>query len=60
MQLALQSTSRPVQTPAVASDQASRQQLSEAEVAIDKDPTVRALRDRLGAEVVDDSVQPLQ
>ncbi len=60
VQLALQSTSRPVQTPAVASDQASRQQLSEAEVAIDKDPTVRALRDRLGAEVVDDSVQPLQ
>ncbi|NIN59488.1 MAG: hypothetical protein GTN56_06690, partial [Xanthomonadales bacterium] len=33
VQLALQSTSRPVQTPAVASDQASRQQLSEAEVA---------------------------
>jgi DNA polymerase-3 subunit gamma/tau len=37
-----------------------RSNLSEAEKAIRDDPTVRALQEQMGAQLLDDSIQPLQ
>jgi DNA polymerase-3 subunit gamma/tau len=34
--------------------------MSEAEKAINEDPTVKALKEQLGARIVEDSIQPLQ
>jgi len=34
--------------------------MSDAERAIEEDPTVRELKDQLGARIVEDSIQPLQ
>jgi hypothetical protein len=34
--------------------------MSEAEKAINDDPTVKALKEKLGARIVEDSIQPLQ
>jgi DNA polymerase-3 subunit gamma/tau len=50
----------PVLTPAAIGENASRQQMNEAELAIEKDPTVVSLKERFGAEIVEDSIQPLQ
>ena len=36
------------------------QDMSEAERAINDDPTVKALKEQLGARIVEDSIQPLQ
>jgi hypothetical protein len=36
------------------------QNMSEAEKAINEDPTVKALKEQLGARIVEDSIQPLQ
>jgi hypothetical protein len=36
------------------------QNMSEAEKAINDDSTVKALKEQLGARIVDDSIQPLQ
>ena len=36
------------------------QNMSEAERAINNDPTVKALKEKLGARIVEDSIQPLQ
>jgi DNA polymerase-3 subunit gamma/tau len=58
--LALHTATQPVVTPAVVHENATRERLSEAEQAIDNDPTVRALKERMDARIVEDSVQPLQ
>ncbi len=58
--LALQTAKEPVTTPAVVSEQASVKRMSEAERAIEEDPTIRELKDQLGARIVEDSIQPLQ
>ena len=34
--------------------------MSEAEKAINDDPTVKALKEQMGAQLVEDSIQPLQ
>jgi hypothetical protein len=34
--------------------------MSEAEKSINDDPTVKALKEQLGARIVEDSIQPLQ
>ena len=34
--------------------------MTEAEKAINDDPTVQALKEQMGAKVVEDSIQPLQ
>jgi DNA polymerase-3 subunit gamma/tau len=60
VQLAIHTASEPVVTPAVVVEQATQQKMSEAERSIEQDPTVRVLKERFGAEVVEDSVQPLQ
>ncbi len=58
--LALHAASEAVATPAVIGENASRQRMNEAELAIEQDPTVRSLKECLGAEIVEDSIQPLQ
>jgi DNA polymerase-3 subunit gamma/tau len=47
-------------TAAALDKQKSLQNMSEAEKAINEDPTVRALKEQLGARIVEDSIQPLQ
>ncbi len=47
-------------TAAAAEAQQRSQDLSEAERAIADDPTVQALKEKMGARIVDDSIQPLQ
>jgi DNA polymerase-3 subunit gamma/tau len=55
---------RPVQqvvtSPAAASEAMDLRQKSDAELAIDQDPTIRALKERFGARIEEDSIQPLQ
>ena len=58
--LALHTATQAVTTPAVVHENATRERLSEAERAIEKDPTVRELKERMDARIVEDSVQPLQ
>ncbi|MFT5373130.1 MAG: DNA polymerase-3 subunit gamma/tau, partial [Lysobacterales bacterium] len=58
--LALHSASEAIITPAVIGENASLQLMNEAERAIDQDPNVRELKERFGAEIVTDSIQPLQ
>ncbi|NND44581.1 MAG: DNA polymerase III subunit gamma/tau [Xanthomonadales bacterium] len=58
--LALHTANEPLVTPAALGEQATREKRSDAEQAIEQDPTVKALRERLGAKVIEDSVQPLQ
>jgi DNA polymerase-3 subunit gamma/tau len=60
VRLVINTSSRAVRTPAALTEDASRAARNEAERAIEQDPTVRELKDRLGAVVLDDSVQPLQ
>ena len=47
-------------TAAHVSEQGRRRKLSDAERAIEDDPTVKALKEKLGARIVEDSIQPLQ
>jgi hypothetical protein len=49
-----------LQTAAALEEQRIRESMSEAEKAISDDPTVRALKEQMGAKVVEDSIQPLQ
>jgi DNA polymerase-3 subunit gamma/tau len=47
-------------TAAALDEQKVRQTMSEAEKAINDDPTVKALKEQMGAQLVEDSIQPLQ
>jgi len=47
-------------TAATLDEQKVRQTMSEAEKAINDDPTVKALKEQMGAQLVEDSIQPLQ
>jgi DNA polymerase-3 subunit gamma/tau len=49
-----------LQSAAALEEQNLRQRMSDAEKAIADDPTIRALKDQMGAEVIEDSIQPLQ
>jgi len=49
-----------MRTAATIEEQKVRQSMSEAEKAINDDPTVRALKEQMGAKLVEDSIQPLQ
>ena len=49
-----------LQTAAALEEQKIRNSMSEAEKAINDDPTVKSLKEQMGAQVVEDSVQPLQ
>lgn len=60
VQLALNTVKVAVATPAVAEEQTQIRQLNDAERAIDEDPTIQSLKDRFGARILNDSIQPLQ
>jgi DNA polymerase-3 subunit gamma/tau len=47
-------------TAAALEAQKARNTMSEAERAIEDDPTVRELREQMGAKLVEDSIQPIQ
>jgi DNA polymerase-3 subunit gamma/tau len=47
-------------TAAALEEQQLNIKLSDAERAINEDPTVQALKDQFGARIVEDSIQPLQ
>jgi DNA polymerase-3 subunit gamma/tau len=49
-----------MRTAATIEQQKVRESMSEAEKAINDDPTVKALKEQMGAQVVEDSIQPLQ
>ena len=56
----IDSEGKDIVTAAALDEQKNRQNMSEAEKAIDNDPTVKALKEELGAHIVEDSIQPLQ
>lgn len=49
-----------LQTAAAVEQEQVHQNMNEAEKAIDEDPTVKALKDKMGARIIDDSIQPIQ
>ena len=49
-----------LRTAAALEEQKVRENMSEAEKAINDDPTVQSLKEQMGAKVVEDSIQPLQ
>jgi DNA polymerase-3 subunit gamma/tau len=49
-----------LKTAAAIDEQKVSESMSEAEKAINDDPTVKALKEQLGAKLVEDSIQPLQ
>ena len=49
-----------LRTAASIDRQKVRESMSEAEKAINDDPTVKALKEQMGAQLVEDSIQPLQ
>jgi hypothetical protein len=49
-----------LRTAAALEQQQVRRNLSEAERAILDDPTVRVLQEQMGAQLIEDSIQPLQ
>jgi hypothetical protein len=49
-----------LQTAAALEEQKVRNSMSEAEKAINDDPTVKSLKEQMGALLVEDSIQPLQ
>ena len=58
--LDIRASEQPVQSLASEQESALNQRQQQARDAIDDDPTVRSLREQLGAEVVADSVRPLE
>jgi DNA polymerase-3 subunit gamma/tau len=60
VRLVLATAASKVQTPAAAAEDATRKARGDAEQAILRDETVRSLQDRMGATIIEDSVQPLQ
>ncbi len=56
----IDSEGQDIVTAAALDEQKIRQNMSEAEKAISDDPTVKALKEQLGARIVEDSIQPLQ
>ena len=60
VEVAVRPVSQVVASPAAASEAMDLRQKSDAELAIDQDPTIRALKERFGARIDEDSIQPLQ
>ena len=53
-------TSAGLRTAAALEEQKARESMSEAEKAINDDPTIRELKEQMGALLVEDSIQPIQ
>jgi len=49
-----------LRTAAAIEEQKVRDNMSEAEKAINDDPTIKSLKEQMGAKLVEDSIQPLQ
>jgi DNA polymerase-3 subunit gamma/tau len=60
VEVAVQPVQQVVTSPAAASEAMDLRQKSDAELAIEQDPTIRALKERFGARIDEDSIQPLQ
>ncbi len=60
VKLDLHKASEPVRSVAEAAQRAKVNRMSEAERAIDEDPTVQEIKKKFGAKIVSDSIQPLQ
>ena len=60
VKLDLHKASEPVRSVAEAAQLAEVNRMSEAERAIDEDPTVQEIKKKFGAKIVSDSIQPLQ
>lgn len=58
LRLVIELTESPLDTPAGRRRKREDARQQAAEQAVDEDPTVQALRDRMGAEVLPDSIQP--
>jgi DNA polymerase-3 subunit gamma/tau len=58
--LDLHSASKPLESVAAATERAEINRMSDAERAIDDDQTVQDIRDKFGAKIIPDSIQPLQ
>ena len=58
--LDLHTASEPVKSVAAATERTEINRLSEAERAIDEDVTVQEIKEKFGAKVTPDSIQPLQ
>ena len=60
VRLDLHRASKPVKSVAAAAQRAEVNRMSEAERAIDEDSTVQDIKQKFGAKIVPDSIQPLQ
>jgi len=58
--LDVHSASEPVKSVAAATERAEINRMSEAERSIDEDSTVREIKEKFGATLVPDSIQPIQ
>jgi DNA polymerase-3 subunit gamma/tau len=58
--LDLHTATQPLQSVAAAAQAAEVNRMSEAEKAIDEDPTVQEMKEKFGAKIVPDTIQPMQ
>ena len=58
--LDLHTANKPLQSVAAAAEAAEVSRMSEAERAINDDPTVKQIREKFAAKIVPDSIQPIQ
>ena len=58
--LELHSASEPVESVAAIAQRKVDDRMQEAERAIEEDPTVQDMKEKFGAKIVPDSIQPLQ
>ena len=58
--LDLHTASEPVKSVAAAAERAETNRMSEAERAIEEDSTVNDIKNKFGAKIIPDSIQPLQ
>ncbi len=56
----LDSESTKLRTAAAIEEQKVQNSMNDAEIAINNDPTVRELKEKMGAQIIQDSIQPIQ
>ena len=60
VKLDLHKASEPLKSVAAAAERAEVKRMTEAERAIEEDPTVQDIKKKFGAKIIPDSIQPLQ
>ena len=58
--LDLHTATEPLQSVAAAAQAAEVNRMTEAKRAIDEDPTVKEMKEKFGAKIVPDTIQPMQ